>query len=44
MNNYYLYDRFIKGCLKSEDIYGQESSNNLDKKITVQILEFIMLV
>ena len=39
-----LYDRFIEGWIKSENIYRQENSNNLDKKITVQIMEFIILV
>ena len=39
-----LYDRFIEGWIKSENIYRQENSNNLDKKITVQIMEFIFLV
>ena len=27
-----LYDRFIEGWIKSENIYRQENNNNLDKK------------
>jgi hypothetical protein len=26
------YDKFIEGCIKSEDIYGQKSNNTMDKK------------